>query len=449
MGGGSARLKLSRYVVTSPRLSHGSSAQRRVLLSTRDTRPVTVSESVWVALNDGELDKLPSQVTGTLVDTGVLVDGGEDELSSVLAENTAAIASSDVLRHVIQPTAACQLGCDYCGQEHFPRQLSLPDQDRLVDRLDRRLRLGGYSELSISWFGAEPLLGLRTMRRLSPRLIALADRHRVRYSSKIVTNGLLLSRARAREIEGGHSVSAAEITLDGPREVHDARRHVKNGRPSFDQIMRNLVEIAEEPDILLELSIRCNVDRRNVDTVDDLIDDLADRGLQRRVSFQVASVYSWGNRADQLSLPGSEFADREIEWFARMYNRGFALDLLPRRQSIVCLAVRRHGEVTDALGNVFNCTEAPYVPAYGDPNRLMIGTLEDREPRGSVPFGAFNDEIGAGDHLSCQRCAMLPACGGACPKQWSEGNTPCPPAKTNIGERLALWYASKHDGWAS
>jgi uncharacterized protein len=99
--------------------------------------------------------------------------------------------------------------------------------------------------------------------------------------------------------------------------------------------------------------------------------------------------------------------------------------------------------LTDALGNVFNCTEVSQVPAYGEPNKFALGTVDERTALAHVPFREFNDEIAKGEHSQCGACRMLPVCGGACPKQWSEGRVPCPPAKTNMPERLTLWYATQ------
>lgn len=446
----SGELKLSRYVVPSASLRLGQpGAYRRVLYSTRAGRPTVVSESVWATLEGEQFASLAPEVVSALVDGGILVDRHEDEVAVVLGENNAAIADNCVLKHVIQPTAACQLGCDYCGQEHFARHMSEAHQDALVERLGKRLSSGRYSSLDISWFGAEPLLGIKAMRRLSPSLVGLAETRGATYSSTVVTNGLRLTREVAFELENVHRVRAAEITLDGPEAVHDRRRHVKNGKPSFARILRNLVAVSRTADITMHLSVRCNVDRRNADSVSDLIDMLQEEGLHRRISLSFAPVYSWGNDADAYALPPDEFGVREIEWFAQMHREGFDLDLLPGRQPIVCLAVHREGELTDAVGDIFNCTEVSYVPSYGQPNRYAIGTLDGDDVVGQPPFRQFNTEIAAGEHPQCGGCRMLPACGGACPKQWSEGNVPCPPAKANMSDRLALWYAIRQDGVAS
>jgi uncharacterized protein len=437
-------LKLSRFVVASDELTlRSSGARRRVLFSTRVARPTVVSESVWTAIEREQISPLPQGVLSALVEGGILVGRDEDELAAVLRENTAAIVGNEVLKHVIQPTAACQLGCDYCGQQHFARHLAEDHQDMLLARLNRRLASGCYSSLAISWFGAEPLLGIKAMRRLSPMLIGLAQHHKAAYSSRMVTNGLRLTPDIARELEIVHRVGAAEITLDGPEAVHDQRRYVKNGQPSFARILGNLVAIAGLPEIAMQLSVRCNVDRRNADSVGELIDVLYKEGLHTRVSLHFAPVYSWGNGADADALAPDDFGAREIEWFAQMQNRGFQVDLLPGRQRIVCLAVHREGELTDALGNLFNCTEVSQVPAYGEPNRFGLGTLDREDVVAQPPFRNFNDEIAQGDHPQCGTCRMLPVCGGACPKQWSEGRSPCPSARANISERLTLWYATQ------
>ena len=437
--------KVSQYVVASPSLrAVPAGRRRRVLLSTRVGRPAVVSETTWLALTKQRHSDLPPEIVATLVEAGVLVPGEEDELAAVLAENLATIAGDPLLKHVIQPTAACQLGCDYCGQEHAAHHMPNDHQDALVRRLNRHLAMRTYEALEISWFGAEPLLGLKVMRRLSPRLIELAERHGVGYASTIVTNGLRLTPQIALELERIHRVRAAEVTLDGPESVHDARRHTKNGKPSFSRILANLVALSRTSSLRMELSVRCNVDRRNVDGVSELIDTLRAEGLQRRVALSFAPVYSWGNDADALALPLAEFGAREVEWFAQMHDRGYDLDLLPRRRPIVCLAVRSDGELTDAYGDVFTCTEVSYVPAYGRPNRFAIATLDDGDRHsGPQPFRRFNHEIAAGEHAQCSACPMLPACGGACPKQWSEGRVPCPSTKVNLPERLALWYATR------
>ncbi len=438
-------LRLSRYVVASDSLhDRAVGFARRVVFSTRTARAIVLSESVWRALTDERLPELPTSIVESLVIEKVLVASGEDEVLAVTTENQEAIQSSEQLYHVIQPTAACQLGCGYCGQEHTAQLLSSSEQERLLERLRERLVLGKYSALATGWFGAEPLLGLSVIRELSPRLRSLATEHQVSYSAKIVTNGVLLTSAVALELSEQYCVRAAEVTLDGPPTAHDSRRATKGGRPTFGTILANLCAIRDRPEVEMRLVVRCNVDRQNVRHVSELIDLLAEASLQDRISFYVSPVHSWGNDADRAALSLDEFGEWEVEWLAQLHNRGFQTGLLPSRRKITCLAVRKDGELTDAFGDVFNCTEVSYVPSYGKPNLYTIGG-SNIGMQALVPFRQFNQELLGGQHPTCHSCSMFPVCGGACPKLWSEGKVPCPSMKSNIHERLALWYALRKE----
>lgn len=434
-------LSLTRYVVASDSLLDSSLGYaRRVLFCTRTGRPLVVSESLWRMLAAHQWADIPANVIQALVAEGILVDKREDELSAVIRENQEAIRSNEQLYHVIQPTAACQLGCGYCGQEHSPQRMSHADQASLLDRLRSRMASGRYSALAICWFGAEPLLGLSVIRELTPEIRRLAFEQRASYSARIVTNGVRLTPSVAFELSEQLGVKEAEVTLDGPPDIHDQRRATKKGQPSFATIFANLSAIRDRPDIGLGLVVRCNVDRQNFAYVSELIDLIADNGLQQRMSFYVSPVYSWGNDADSGALPAEEFGRWEVEWLAHLHNRGFKAGLLPPRKKIVCLAVHEEGELTDAFGTVFNCTEVSYVASYGRPNLYAIGGTTTNGPR-AAPFRLFNQEILGGEHHLCRSCPMLPVCGGSCPKLWSEGKIPCPSVKSNIRERLALWYA--------
>jgi uncharacterized protein len=428
-------------VASDPIDDRAGGATVRVLFGTRTATTFVVTEATWQALTDGRIGELPEVITDRLVAAQILVDGVGSELDAVLDENETATESVADLYQVIQPTGWCQLDCGYCGQEHAVRFMAPDDQDRTIDSVRMRVDPSRHRRLRIGWFGAEPLVGLRVMRRMSPRLRAIAAESGLDYRAKIVTNGLLLSAAVARELVDDHAVEAAEVTLDGTAEFHDRRRiRKRTAGGSFDRIFANLVDVANVPDLSLQLIIRCNVDRFNAEGVSPLIHLLAAHDLNRRASFYLAPIHAWGNDADQRAMTPSEFADREVEWLAEMIQMGFTVGLLPSRKPIVCMAVQRDAELVDATGGVFNCTEVSQVPYYGVPNRYAIGQIDSRD-RTPNRLPVFNEEVRAGAY-DCPTCPMLPVCGGGCPKQWHEGRAPCPSAKHNIAARLALFLAA-------
>ncbi len=241
-------------------------------------------------------------------------------------------------------------------------------------------------------------------------------------------------------------MAEAEVTLDGPASVHDARRMSKRGFGTFERIFRNVVAVSRET--ALKLTVRCNVDRDNVRDVEPLVRALAGAGLVGRIGFYCAPIHSWGNDAHERGLSRAEYADWDIRWLALLAELGFDPALCPGRKKIVCLAVRRDGELIDAYGTSYTCTEVSYVKTYGEPNlyAIRLPGEQQRRPSGhAAALAGFNEAILSGDQKPCAECAMLPVCGGMCPKAWREGFEPCPPAKLNMPRRLQMIY----EGWAA
>ncbi len=436
--------KLSRYLVASPFVRLEEEAESSVVVfATRSGAVYRMPRASWEALSGGDVSVFSAQEIAELRDAEILVPQEEDELRAVLDRNRHAIASNRRLNYVIQPSAQCQLGCGYCGQQHSSGQLSDESEAGIVADIERRLASGTFEVLNLCWFGAEPLAGMRRIRSLTPRVRRAAEAAGCRYRASIITNGLGLSRSIAEELVNELDVISVTISLDGTAAFHDRRRHTKAGRPTFDRILANLTGLADvvrdRDDV--EIKVRCNVDRENADGVVPLLRQLAASDLQRRITFYVAPIHAWGNDAHLRSLSPEAFADLEIGWFVEMAALGYQTSLIPSVQRIVCLAVQPEGTLVDARGNLFNCTEVSYVPAYGDPNVFAIGHLGTGETAGRrQALGDFNDRVEAGLY-DCGRCPMLPVCGGACPKEWADGHKPCPSAKENMPERLLLAVA--------
>lgn len=436
-------MKLSRYhVVTQPCVDEIDEQVKRVIFATRTAEVRIINEAAWHILESEKFDSLPKAILSDLIDIELLVPASEDELTTILSRNKGAAEDSDCLYMVIQPTAHCQLGCGYCGQEHTNKWLNANHQDLFLERQREKLKAERYHKLLVCWFGAEPLSGLGVMRSFTPRLRALAEEFNCTYEARIITNGLALTDKVATEIVNDLAVRDIHITLDGTAEYHNVRRHRKNGKATFEQIFSNTIALARRQDLDTNLNVRCNVDRRNYEGVLPLMQMLAEAGVQERINFYVAPIHSWGNDAHTLSLSTEEFAEWEIKWLAQMIELGFNPGLTPGRKPIVCLAVMPQGDLVDAHGSLFNCTEVSYVPTYGTPNKFAIGHVSSGEILGKRNLlGDFNARVGRGEYL-CSSCRMLPVCGGACPKLWHEGIIPCPSTKYNIEERLLLSYAT-------
>lgn len=435
-------LKLSHYhVVSRPVFDQLEEQTKRAIFVTRTSNFRVIDEGSWHLIEQGKFQQLPSDILAELIDIELLVPEEEDELQTIIQQNQATITEDSDLYLVVQPTAYCQLGCHYCGQEHSPNMMSEEAQKQFIERTKKKLETGKFTSLSIGWFGGEPLVGLSVIRSLTPQLKALATEFNCSYAAKIVTNGLALTSKIAKELIEDLHITFIEVTLDGTKEYHDIRRMQKSGLPTFSKIFTNIINLANQKDLEVSLSIRCNVDYQNYEAVSPLLHELAKANLQDKVKFYVAPIHSWGNDAHKQSLSKEEFAELEIFWLSEMIELGFYPQLIPGRVPIVCMAVSPNSELVDAYGNIFNCTEVSYVPTYGTPNEYAIDHLSGQKMPGSRErLGNFNQKVSQGNY-PCSTCKMLPVCGGGCPKSWAENLEPCPSAKYNIEDRLLLNYA--------
>ncbi len=142
-----------------------------------------------------------------------------------------------------KPTGAvCNLACDYCfflaKQQLYPGSRFRMSDEVLDSYIRQLLEAHQVPQVTIAWQGGEPtLMGLDFFRR--------AQRHIERYrkpnttiESTIQTNGVLLDDEWCEFLRKNSFLVG--ISIDGPREMHDAYRHDKGGKPVFDRVMRGL-----------------------------------------------------------------------------------------------------------------------------------------------------------------------------------------------------------------
>lgn len=436
---------LSKYsIISDPFYEKQTGKANQVIYSAISGLARVVHPQIVDYLRQNTLEKIPDNVLTDLANASLLVASGKEENLRILEENRVAAAEENVLYHVIQPSAWCQLDCGYCGQSHEKKTLDQRKTDAIYQSIADALETGRYKHLHIGWFGGEPLAGMTVIRSLSRRFIALAADKGLTYSGKVVTNGMALTPKIFRELVA-LKVVHYEITLDGPQAIHDKSRPTKSGEGSYEKILDNLKKVVAIQSGQL-ITVRVNVGVDNFHAVTDLIDDMREAGLQQGVSVYFAPLHDWGNNAGEASLSIEDFSQYELMWYAKLLDSGFKLGLIPSRKKLVCMSLSPTSQVYDAYGDIFNCSELSQVPGYGTPNRHRLGNLDlIASTGGERLFADFNDKIERRE-TTCKDCYCLPVCGGACPKAWDEGNIPCPSFKFNFKQRLLLQYASRQTG---
>jgi serine-type anaerobic sulfatase-maturating enzyme len=148
-----------------------------------------------------------------------------------------------------KPTGAvCNLDCSYCfflsKEMLYPGSRFRMAEDLLETYLRQLIEAHASAPaVTIAWQGGEPtLMGLDFFRRS----VELAERYLVpgqRAEYTIQTNGTLLDAEWATFFrESGFLVG---LSIDGPRQMHDAYRVNKGGKGSYDEVVRGLAHLQE------------------------------------------------------------------------------------------------------------------------------------------------------------------------------------------------------------
>jgi uncharacterized protein len=363
-----------------------------------------------------------------------------DELALLEGRYRAGTRDASTFGLTVVTSMGCNFDCPYCYQVK-PRAI-LDDETvaLLLEVVDAKLPT--LDRLRVTWFGGEPLLATQRLFELSEQLVRRADAAEVDYAADIVTNGYLLSRDVASRLRD-HRVRSAQITLDGPPETHDRMRPLRNGRPTFEVILDNVVAAAD----LLEISVRVNVDASNAAASYELLDLLAARGLGGRVEVYAARVaaYDEGIGAPSetygpqcFGLPG--FADIATEFSARARALDLATAEVPQPVWAPCTAVRRNDLVVGANGELYKCWDS-----VGN-HREVVGHLRSwRDPDDRVlkwlRYDPFADE-------GCRSCIALPVCMGGCAhhQMTQPGDAKCSTFRLTYREQVEAYAAAAEVG---
>jgi uncharacterized protein len=157
--------------------------------------------------------------------------------SSRISENL-----STIKQVIFETTEDCNLDCTYCiyskfyiNKERGKRKFSVPDAIRMLDMIIGRRDMKRGGELIVSFYGGEPLKNFKFIREIVEYLTSrLGTNPSFRFTMS--SNGLLLEKHMHFLARHRFDIS---ISLDGDASAN-AFRVLKNNKPSYDLVVRNL-----------------------------------------------------------------------------------------------------------------------------------------------------------------------------------------------------------------
>lgn len=343
-----------------------------------------------------------------LLRTGFLIDTHLDEFEILKTQHSIGRFASRCLSITIAPTLACNFKCTYCFETPKGDTMTPETQKRLISYVHQKL--ADSKELSVSWFGGEPLLKMDVIENLIKAFKVSCKEHKVTYlPSSIITNGYLLTREMAVRLKEAGIISA-QVTIDGVPEVHDLRRVLLNGEGTFRRILENIKEASE----IIKIVVRVNIDKDNIDSLDRFFSLWQKERLAEKCAFYFGHVRSNTPACADMSgqcLSTREYSEMMVSLLKRAKEQGIGNIQYPSLcKTGYCMADNLNGFVIAPSGKIFKCWEEI--------------SADDEDSVGSV----FDNQLTPGNIMNtskylnwdpfanedCKNCSVFPICGGGC-----------------------------------
>jgi uncharacterized protein len=336
--------------------------------------------------------------------------------------------------HVLaKPTGAiCNLACSYCF--FLDKELLYPGSrfrmsDEVLENYIRQLIAAHRSpQVTVAWQGGEPtLMGIDFYRRA----IELQEKYRkpgMTFENTMQTNGTLLDDEWCRFFKENNFLIG--ISIDGPRELHDAYRVDKKGEGSFDRVMKGLRLLQKHG---VEYNVLTTVNRVNADYPLEVYRFLRDEAgtdwiqfipVIERINDEGRTLYQQGDRVSDRSVNPEQFGSflSRIfdEWVRNDVGKIFVqtFEASARRwlglPSGMCVFEETCGMglALEHNGDLYSCDH------FVEPDYLL-GNIMEKEI-GELAASEKQYRFGQDKHdtlpQACRECEVFFACRGECPK---------------------------------
>jgi uncharacterized protein len=347
--------------------------------------------------------------------------------------------------------SSCNLGCKYCYYLSKETLSNGPGEGRMSDEILERFihqYIEGVTgnEVVFSWQGGEPtMLGLNFFKR-----VVELERRYAKPGQTILndlqTNGTLINESWCEFLKDNHWLVG--LSIDGPRELHDAYRVYKDGKPTFDKVINAamLLNRYEVPFNTLTCVNRLNA-KHPLEVYRFLRRELNSTYIQfipivEYKGFETNAPQTWdlqqlpkdGTPEARPGDPNSIVTEWSVDpydygdFLSRVFDEWYKVDLGKvlvnhfetlvaqhmRMPSQICIYNEFCGKglVMEHNGSVYSCDHFVYPEYY-------LGSIIDRTltdmvySETQVSFGYDKGEMLPN---YCKRCEYLSDCWGECPK---------------------------------
>ncbi|WP_353894592.1 radical SAM protein [Proteinivorax hydrogeniformans] len=300
-------------------------------------------------------------------------------------------------------TTDCNLKCVYCFEDGI-KKIKMPNIniDQILKFFTENFKLETFTTASITLYGGEPMVETDLLLKLSESLKKLFEKYGVKLDLFLITNGTFFSEyAISKLVSSG--LRGVQVTIDGPREIHNQRRMYSNGVGTFDDIIKNIHELQK---IVPATSIRISIDKSNnyKRKVKNLIEFLKNEIDMSNVMIYLAPIV---NTLSNDFTKKNHFTFNEAGTILNEYYDyllEIKINTLDETSLCPCIAHNANGVVINSDGKLYNC-----ISLIGR-EKFEVGDIF----KGFKP--AYTKLLNINKWKEClkEACPFVPLCVGGC-----------------------------------
>lgn len=343
--------------------------------------------------------------------------------------------------------STCNIDCTYCfflsKEALYPNEKNRMSDATLDNYIRQLLQSHRSPHVTVAWQGGEPTLMKLAFFQRAVDLVIKYKRPDQVVQHTFQTNGILLDDAWCAFFKANNFLVG--LSVDGPREIHNAYRVDRKGQGTFDLVMRGWQALRRHQ---VDFNIICTVNAANQDhgrTVYRFFRDelkatfiqfipvveratpdtiaIANQGWSEQQGKKRLLYTQSGDLVTERSVGGRKYGEFLIdvweEWvrhdvgdvFVQLFD--VTLEAYFGR-NLLCIHAPTCGDgpVLEANGDLYSCDH------YVEPD-YRLGNINER-PMGEMVASAQQRKFGQHKLSSltkqCLGCEVRPLCNGGCPK---------------------------------
>ena len=319
--------------------------------------------------------------------------------------------SSRYLYIMLYVTDQCNFRCIYCPEKHISNRFSQDNWDGLYNYINKALVNNEIDNVSICFFGGEPLLETKKILEFLSKLEPLRQEYKnVKFKHKIVTNGYMLTPELYKKFND-FGIIGYQITVDGFKETHDHSRPRVDGKGTWDKIIQNLKGIAETNDDRAAVCIRTNNNDALAKTLEDFYKWITKEFPAKNFIFDIEGVANFSGDIDEELLAKDDTETRKRDNTIRKQYKDRMLKEQFNVLSKGCSSCRTSNE---RMFSIFSNGDISKCEAIHMGEGSVVGKLQKD---GSIEYNCDIEKWYTNmEYEECEDCIQYPLCGArACP----------------------------------